>query len=52
MRIKATIVSYVFLVQYFENTTIVAYAGLRVNEYYMTVLLDNQMMYDSSLNSE
>ena len=28
---KATIVAYVFLVQYFENTTIVAYAGLRAN---------------------
>ena len=32
MRIKATIVAYVFSVQYFENTTIVAYAGLRVNK--------------------
>ena len=31
MSIKATIVAYVFSVQYFENTTIVAYAGLRVN---------------------
>ena len=30
MRIKATIVAYVFSVQYFENATIVAYAGLRV----------------------
>ena len=27
---KATIVAYAFLVQYFENATIVAYAGLRV----------------------
>ena len=31
MSIKATIVAYVFSVQYFENTTIVAYAGVRVN---------------------
>ena len=30
MRIKATIVAYVFSVQCFENTTIGAYAGLRV----------------------
>ena len=30
MRIKATIVAYASLVQYFENATIVAYAGLRV----------------------
>ena len=30
MRIKATIVVYVFLVQCFENATIVAYVGLRV----------------------
>ena len=30
MRIKATIVAYAFSVQYFENTTIVAYAGLRI----------------------
>ena len=32
MRIKATIVAYVFSVQCFENATIVAYAGLRVKE--------------------
>ena len=31
MRIKATIVAYAFLVQYFENATIVAFVGLRVN---------------------
>ena len=31
MRIKATIVAYAFSVQYFENATVVAYAGLRVN---------------------
>ena len=31
MRTKATIVAYALSVQYFENTTIVAYAGLRVN---------------------
>ena len=31
MHIKATIVAYAFSVQYFENATIVAYAGLRVN---------------------
>ena len=30
MLIKATIVAYVFLVQCFENVTIVAYAGLTV----------------------
>ena len=30
MHIKATIVTYAFLVQCFENATIVAYAGLRV----------------------
>ena len=30
MRIKTTIVAYAFSVQYFENATIVAYAGLRV----------------------
>ena len=30
MRIKATIVAYAFSVQYFENTTIVTYAGLKV----------------------
>ena len=29
MHIKATIVTYAFSVQYFENATIVAYAGLR-----------------------
>ena len=31
MRIKATVVAYAFSVQCFENATIVAYAGLRVN---------------------
>ena len=31
MRIKATIVAYAFLVQYFENASIVAYVGLRAN---------------------
>ena len=31
MRIKATIVGFVFSVQCFENATIVAYAGLRIN---------------------
>ena len=31
MRIKATIVTYAFSVQCFENATIVAYVGLRVN---------------------
>ena len=31
MHIKATIVAYVFSVQYFENATIVAYTGLRIN---------------------
>ena len=30
MHIKATIMTYGFLVQCFENTTIVAYAGLRI----------------------
>ena len=30
MRIKAAIMAYAFLVQCFENVTIVAYAGLRV----------------------
>ena len=30
MHIKATIVAYAFLVQHFENTTIVAYEGTRV----------------------
>ena len=30
MRIKTTIVGYVFSLQCFENATIVAYAGLRV----------------------
>ena len=37
MSIKATIVAYGFSVQYFENTTIVVYAGLRVKDmnYYM-----------------
>ena len=30
MCIKATIVAYAFLVQYFESATLVAYAGLRV----------------------
>ena len=29
MRIKTTIVAYAFLVQCFENTTIVAYGGLK-----------------------
>ena len=33
MRIKATIVAYVFSVQCFENATIVAYVGLRVNDF-------------------
>ena len=32
MRIKATIVAYAFLVQCFENATIVAYVGLRVKQ--------------------
>ena len=32
MRIKATIVAYAFSVQYFENSTIVAYVGLRVKD--------------------
>ena len=43
MRIKATVVAYAFSVQCFENATIVAYAGLRVNhmvihesEYYLS----------------
>ena len=31
MSIKATIAVYAFSVQYFENATIVAYVGLRVN---------------------
>ena len=31
MHIKATIVAYAFSVQYFENVTIVAYVGVRVN---------------------
>ena len=31
MHVKATKVAYAFLVQYFENTTIVAYAGLKIN---------------------
>ena len=31
MHIKATIVAYAFSVQCFENTTIVAYVGLRVS---------------------
>ena len=35
MRIKATIVAYAFSVQYFENVTIVAYAGLRVKYIYV-----------------
>ena len=39
MHIKTTIIAYAFLVQYFENATIVAYEGLRVksiaNEYIM-----------------
>ena len=30
MRIKAIIVAYAFLVQYFKNATIVAYVGIRV----------------------
>ena len=32
--LKAIIVPYAFLVQYFENTTTVAYAGLRVKNMY------------------
>ena len=32
MCIKATIVAYVLSIQYFENTTIVAYEGLRGNK--------------------
>ena len=32
MHIKTTIAAYVFSVQYFKNTTIVAYAGLRVKD--------------------
>ena len=32
MHIKHTIMAYAFLVQCFENATIVAYAGLRVNQ--------------------
>ena len=30
MCIKATIVAYAFSLQYFENTTIIAYVGLRI----------------------
>ena len=33
MHIKATIVAYAFSVQFIENATIVAYAGLRVKLY-------------------
>ena len=35
---KTTKVAYAFLVQYFENTTIVAYAGLRVKPFYCIFL--------------
>ena len=35
MRIKATIVTYAFSVQCFENGTIVAYAGLRVKDHHV-----------------
>ena len=50
MHIKATIVAYAFSVQYFENPTIVAYAGLRVKRLWVinnilfetVVLLRNQ----------
>ena len=31
MHIKATIVAYAFLVQYFENVTIVAYSNIAAN---------------------
>ena len=39
MHIKATIVAYAFSVQCFENATIVAYAGLRVNYVHDSVQL-------------
>ena len=39
MRIKATIVAYAFLVKCFENVTVVAYAGLRVN--YIAILIQS-----------
>ena len=36
MRIKATILAYAFLAPYFKNTTIVAYACLRVKDFLVT----------------
>ena len=39
MHIKATIVAYAFMVQYFENATIVAYADLRIKAYNWKVIL-------------
>ena len=44
MHIKATIVAYAFSVQYFENTTIVAYAGLRVKRLWV---INNIMLFET-----
>ena len=40
MHIKATIVAYAFSVQYFENATIVAYAGLRVKHWNVKYVIE------------
>ena len=37
---QATIVAYAFSVQYFENTTMVAYVGLRVKHYCHLILCE------------
>ena len=43
MCIKATIVAYAFLVQCFENATIVAYAGIRVNYACYQAFINNNL---------
>ena len=51
MRIKATIVAYAFLVQCFENATIVAYADLRIKAYNWKVILHFAQDIDSRITA-
>ena len=46
MHIKATIVAYAFSVQCLEDATVVAYAGLRVNQDYDKQVTSRQCKVD------
>ena len=48
MGIKPTVVADAFLVQYFENAIIVAYAGLRVIELVLLFLAYNSSIYQGA----